>query len=515
MKKIIHTIILTFTAFFGFSQIDVISTDSIRLEEVEPGTGTSGGPLRTGGPDTTNKVGSKLVYWIHGLSGNQHSWNRVQAVTEDQTGTFVPGYSERDVEGLAYSYSGHENLDIFQLGGFTNNEIEQWRVSIPRRDTLEIRKNFIIAHSQGGLVSRAMRYKNLQDSANFHWQFGALATFGSPHGGAEVINSSRNGGAIRSWLNSGCTILGAAEIETFVGSKWWLDGIISSSAIHDFSSRSCDKLNKTALTILVNSFRKPVTADYAIGARNLSKLDSMAFLDTMPVVTFYSIEKEPVLWRTIHSLTYSTDTSLSGNILTTDPFGLNNDQELPTKINNNIADYISQKNKWNTIARNRNIATIIPFLGVVFIYGSHGASEKAVVFDRAAHWLGTANGNWKRFIGARRDTSYQDGYHCECLVDLGGTSGYDFQYFHVQTFQDCENIPALRRVIKPKIVNTLIDEENDGVVTVSSQTAYPNSIKVKMVETNHMQQRNSIETRDKLNELFEGRHGSEFKLDKK
>ena len=77
------------------------------------------------------------------------------------------------------------------------------------------------------------------------------------------------------------------------------------------------------------------------------------------------------------------------------------------------------------------------------------------------------------------------------------------------------NIPALRRNIKPKIVNTLIDEENDGVVTVSSQTAYPNSIKVKMVETNHMQQRNSIETRNKLNELFEGRHGSEFKLDKK
>jgi len=55
---------------------------------------------------------------------------------------------------------------------------------------------------------------------------------------------------------------------------------------------------------------------------------------------------------------------------------------------------------------------------------------------------------------------------------------------------------------------------SNGVVPVSSQTGYPGAlIAPKMVDCNHMQERNHAETKDRLNELFNGMYGEEFKLD--
>ena len=38
---------------------------------------------------------------------------------------------------------------------------------------------------------------------------------------------------------------------------------------------------------------------------------------------------------------------------------------------------------------------------------------------------------------------------------------------------------------------------------------------LQMQNTNHMHERNSLETRDRLNELFLGIHGRQFKLDQR
>ena len=60
----------------------------------------------------------------------------------------------------------------------------------------------------------------------------------------------------------------------------------------------------------------------------------------MPVVTFYGIEEEPVLWRVLHSMTMTTDTTPSGYILDSNPFGLNGDDgQMADHVKNKIASY--------------------------------------------------------------------------------------------------------------------------------------------------------------------------------
>lgn len=510
MKLLYTSLFNLFLASSIFAQIEVISTDSLRAIDTDPEGGSSGGLV--GGSTLYNSdsslVGRKLVFWIHGLAGNEHSWNRIQASTENQTGNPIPDYPERNVEGYALSYKGSENLNIFQLGGHVNNGLmETWRVSIPRRDTLDVRNNFAIAHSQGGIVARAIRYMNLVDSSNYHWQFGALATFGSPHRGAQIINSTQTGGLIQTWIDDGCKKISRGEIQTFVSTRWWLDALISTSTVNSFSTLTCNGLNKMALPILINAIRKPVGADYAVGADNLAKLDSMAYLDTMKVVTFYGVEQEPVLWRTIHSMTYTKDSSIAGNPLSTDPFGLNDDDELPIFVNHKISSYHA---KWSSHNSRSNQ------LWYQITLKSKNEKEKAEIYRNAHDWLAYANLNWKRFIGARKDTTYIDGYHCECLVNLGGTDGYQFTYQHVQNPSDCNDSLAVNCQANPKIVHTVIEEPNDGVVPVSSQIGYPNRFDSYLMEnTNHMQERNCDETKARLNQLFNGFYGSTYKLDKK
>ncbi|MGB0978018.1 MAG: hypothetical protein ACPGVV_01420 [Croceimicrobium sp.] len=86
----------------------------------------------------------------------------------------------------------------------------------------------------------------------------------------------------------------------------------------------------------------------------------------------------------------------------------------------------------------------------------------------------------------------------------------------VQNPSDCNasTAGAINCIVKPKFRHEIIDEESDGVVPVSSQTGYPGAlIAPKMVDCNHMQERNHAETRKRLNELFNGAYGREFELD--
>jgi hypothetical protein len=61
-----------------------------------------------------------------------------------------------------------------------------------------------------------------------------------------------------------------------------------------------------------------------------------------------------------------------------------------------------------------------------------------------------------------------------------------------------------------------IDLPNDGVLTVKSQKAYPYTPwKVPMPTSNHFQERRTLETKDRLNKLFDGDFGGQFHLNEK
>ena len=181
---------------------------------------------------------------------------------------------------------------------------------------LDRKRNIAIAHSQGGIVGRAIRYVTENDS-RYQEVYGALATFGTPHRGAFIVNCSESSGPAQAWLTDGCRAISAVELQTFIGSIWWLDLFITPSEIQSITSEACNGLSKTLLPKLVNSIRKPLADNYKIGAPQLAKLDSFARIDSAGS-DLYGIEEEPAL-----GVSWSNDQTtdnLSGYILDSNPF---------------------------------------------------------------------------------------------------------------------------------------------------------------------------------------------------
>lgn len=507
-----------------YSQVEVISTDSIRVlsPDLENPENNGGLGSTSGANDTisTDTVGRKIVFWIHGLAGNQSSWGHVYHATRFQGSNPIPNYPERILYGINKDYTAEEQFDFFNA---TINYGQTLKVILQNSPFpgIDSSKRFAIAHSQGGLMGRSLRYMSQSNhpNVNVHNLFTGLATFGSPHQGAAIINNTDNS-FVQNWITEGCKALTKSEISLFIEGKWVLENVLPPSVVSRFASVACTGLEKTVLPQLVNSIRTPLSKDYAKGHPIIDSLNQFSLTDSLfPVVTFYGEEKEPVFWRLIHTMTLTPDSVITGETLKDNPFGLDDDDELPRYINNKISTYIQKKNYY--IQRSRRIALYAwlipgPYSNLAIIpYNS--SIELVRTYDNAAHWLGSANTRWKRYIGARRDTTWIDGYQCDCLYDLGGTNGYSFSSTVVQNPSDCNNANALRCNITPRKRHELIDEPSDGVVPVSSQKRYFGNLaaSVKMEETNHMQIRNCTRTKEELNDLFNGSYGDKFKLDQK
>jgi len=497
-----------------FGQVEVISTDSIRLFGTGPEDSTS---LIWGVPD--DSVGYKTVFWVHGISGSNVSWNAVQSATEYSPPIPIPDYPPRKVFGLSMNYSAHENLSLLAVGREVSQAMRNFR-SFPPQDTIPLEKTFAIAHSQGGLVSRSAIYASHYDAPRFPRQIIGLATFGSPHNGAAIINSSRPTGPVQAWIDEGCRALAPAAFNDLLVNSWFLSLIISENEIQNFSNFSCGVLGKMALPLLISGIRKHVGEDYAQGAPILDTLNQYAAQDSLPVVCFYAEEEDPVLWRLINSFTQSRlQISDSNKPLMHDPFGINHDQDLVTAIANRINDYQLKAHHHRWLARQAQQFIglyLLPSHAVLLHLYSRNHLNKANSYSRAYQWLGTANMQWKRFIGARYDSTYIDGYQCSCLIDSGRLGGLYILDTIVSRPSDCSIANARSCTAFARIGHQIIEKPSDGVVPVSSQIAYPGILRYAgMRKINHMQERNSEETKRSLNALFKGTYGKEFKLDEK
>jgi hypothetical protein len=451
----------------------------------------------------------KLVYWIHGIGGNVDSWNRTREATEDQTGHPIVGYPERKTIGLTVDYSNQQTLTMIGLSRWVNNNQIKSFINNNGLDTVDHDRSFAITHSMGGIVARGMRHNHLNMTLPVDsMKFGGMATFGAPHGGAQIINSiQQTNDGVNDWLQQGCTYLTDAEFQNAINKQHWLvRTFVSPAAISNLAQGGCDALSSTVFPLLIDGIRTPVGADIRVGAPVMNILDNTAVADTaFPVVVFYGVEQEPVLWRMVHTMTRDVDTSFSGNVTFAQPFGLNDDNGIPQDVNNLYNKYKGDAAYWSKIAANRHGWT---WLGWPYPDRYFNALEQEKKFTRAYTWLGSANGMWKRFIGARYDTTYQNGYYCYCENEAVPTWVSDPAYCNSQVFNICYTLP--------NIVAHVTDIANDGVLTVKSQKAYPHTPwKVPMNTSNHFQERRTEETKEALNKLFGGWYGNQFRLNEK
>lgn len=114
------------------------------------------------------------VLWIHGLGGSEQSWFTNSAVHQNtyKMKSFNPRYgSGVDAKGAAMLVKDQIKKDL-------QNEATE-------------SKNFVVAHSFGGLVTRALEMKNGKNGEQQN--FGGYITVQTPNSGAQLAANFQNG----------------------------------------------------------------------------------------------------------------------------------------------------------------------------------------------------------------------------------------------------------------------------------------------------------------------------------
>ncbi|MDZ7848512.1 MAG: hypothetical protein U5L96_18160 [Owenweeksia sp.] len=136
------------------------------VQEVTPGQ--TGSPLSTVAYD-------RVVYWVHGLSGSSSTLSLPAAVSQaGQTSGFL--FDARELRSRKPEYDEH-NLTVAKVD--LHNEIESLGNAYDNdfNVTADRSRHFIIAHSQGGVISRAVAQLIQENLSGYNQEFGGICNF--------------------------------------------------------------------------------------------------------------------------------------------------------------------------------------------------------------------------------------------------------------------------------------------------------------------------------------------------
>ena len=119
--------------------------------------------------------------------------------------------------------------------------------------------------------------------------FGGLATFGSPHQGARILNNRDD---LMSWIGTACDALIKGPEDEFIVDHFFLDLLLSETTEDAFRDFFCNSLENNLSPILFKDYFSGITESYQVGSEQL--LDLNTFSPEIPYVCFYGVETEPV-----------------------------------------------------------------------------------------------------------------------------------------------------------------------------------------------------------------------------
>ncbi|MCF8238780.1 MAG: putative lipase [Saprospiraceae bacterium] len=353
----------------------------------------------------------RQVFFLHGLGGSSESWAKIRTATE----AGASGFPGRKVIANNLDYNGY----LGDLAGAATHVYNLVDDLVEDQDSFQRTRNYFIAHSQGGLVSRRTD-KRMEDLGHaFSKDFGGIVTFGSPHQGAYIGNSlmdviEGDETRIQKWLYDGCRKVGAAVIHDKIDIPINLPivginlGTIKVEHLTDVSNLTDSLCGVVDLLFqIVPNFAalaKPILDDYKDGGSQISVLNSHDANSPNPVqkVAFYGIkgdkdqngDPQSIFWRTAQwFLVDPSDIPI---------FQANADHQVEASIKDWITNF--EANAY--------------FAG--FLYGhykqkhesswglNHKAWQNKVAYRdvrddsrAAAKWLKEADRTWSELIGAR------------------------------------------------------------------------------------------------------------------
>lgn len=490
-------------------------------------------PLPTPLPelDTTgfykNKTGDKrIIYWVHGLSGSELSWKPVGPSTENQTSGNITGYPARKIKSRFPEYSEQDmNSGINDLQSAMEVDNNSYSNSYSDKED-----NFIIAHSQGGLVSRGVDRGEDLDPI---WQreFGGLVTFGSAHQGAMILNNGLpeyvgniyygGNNMISEISTEACVNLSKGPIrEALNFQSPLLNKLITwfniDDSIVDLAATGCEFFGGKILPFALSDFTPPITKEYMVGAPYVDTINN--FTNGKPKLAFYGVEQEPVFWRTMNTLSVGASNY--------PVFGADDDstaldyKQLRADYYNKYMAYKNQADGFKVFAdacdnwffRIAN-PTFCAFMPDVW----QNSNDMKNAYKEGLDWIDEANEKWKAIIGARYTTSWTTNEICKCKDQCNG--GATVTYYTTNTVECMEQEledPCMMSCHSLTQYHTLTQEkESDGVILVESASNLPGAFtfgddRLELKKTNHFQLRNSSQTKEKLYKLFKGDYGLYF-----
>ena len=508
----------------------------------------------------------RFIYFVHGIGGNQYCWNR--AIVSTQSGVYSPNgkdfsFASRKVQSKGLVYDQTNSFP--EAAQSLYEAMMQINITPINHDRT---KDFVIAHSQGGLVVRTLDRKMHDPMSGLSRTFGGIVTFGTPHGGAAVINDL--GLQLNNFISSICTGLVAGPAQEVVEGSKGLSFVINVFGLQDafekFQATSCGKIGgiiQFAVNMTIPALgqyyktNSPYLWSYGSGpcygnniglqgtGTNWTGLN--LYTTDVPKVAFYGIEdKAGICARTLYSLTLA-DANQQPSFM-----AQNTDALALTEFNNLLNNYIAKKTDFNNQAINNNNKIWTP--------GRNSKTESLIrvrdAYQKGIDLIGNADALYQNVIGAN-----SIGYNsvssqvCDCPIVIDNpTTGHSDGWSNAikqknQSPLDLKtkyNVPEegfsiikteeniVNKVIsvstgKPEklqqnpcgvnctvrnVVTTYaytIIQDSDGIVLTSSALKFPGcTYNILMQGSNHNQMKNDANTKTALNSLFSGSYGAYF-----
>lgn len=459
----------------------------------------------------------RRLYFIHGLGGDASSWQRAADACWDPD-LNIPGFPARRVRVSRPEYTNSTLTTLNSAAYEVNNLIVNQAASDITAYSMDPQRAIIIAHSQGGMVTRSLvhQYMTGLTIPNFGLPFGGFVTFASPLQGARILN---NRDQIEVMANDACRSLIKGP-----GNNLSFNILLKLIGKESATSTLCDLISYDLLPAFFTDYYENITNDYFVGANAITQFNQdvsyEAYMNMPKIAIGVNEPRENILWR--------TGNWLINNPNTPPPFEANDDwQFYNSTVYPLYLDYVGKvQQHQNQIALLSHFAEYInpffnPTLHVLTMTGILYHMKRESDWQQGVNWFNRANSTWETIIGARE---YQFTTSTVYMCFYCNGNSYYMNSLITSNQQDCINKNCRYILPVSSIQLNYLIKENDGIVTTESAknlpgaTAIPSKPFINIPNydgSSHMQIRNDEYLKQSLRKIFNGDYGLFFKTNTK
>jgi hypothetical protein len=346
------------------------------------------------------------IYFIHGLGGNASAWTKVAEACWNKS-LNIPDFPARKCHTHQLEYVNFTKGTVYAAANDIGQQIRSKAIEYKDHYNINPDRGIIIAHSQGGIVSRALMHLDFVSNT------GALPDIGKGYGGVVFVASPVNGAMIlnnrtllRNMANDACNSLLAGPTSSILAS-FMMKNIFGNLGT------TCNTFSGDVLDLFVSQYYDEITASYTVGLEGslietFNKGNSNADLCNLPKISIVSyITGNNILWRT-------------ANWLVNDPndephFGANDEWKFYNEVvEPAYDDYRAKVQEFTDKYDQCRGGFIGSIIGGIFsgraIIGAGGIAASVLMgnqyldrknaYQKGLNWLDQANEQWNVVIGA-------------------------------------------------------------------------------------------------------------------